>query len=119
MRKFRFIGVILALFFVVGMVGCTATIGQVPFAKWTSHQKANFFMNTWLAEKASYDIMNQMENKPPELVASLKTKYKVLEESRLPIRSYVTLVNGGGIDSNAEDEILAWLRQLQVQLVYR
>jgi len=116
MKRYRFIGVILALFFVIS---CTASIGQVPFAKWTSHQKANFFMNTWLAEKASYDIMNQMENKPAELVSTLKTKQKVLEDSRLPIRSYATLVKGGGIDSNAEDKILAWIRQLQVQLVYK
>ncbi|HUU53247.1 MAG TPA: hypothetical protein VMW44_01235 [Candidatus Bathyarchaeia archaeon] len=115
-NRFKLIGIVLAVFF---MISCTANIGQVPFAKWTSYQKANFFMKTWLAEKASYDIINQMENKPPELVSSLKTKYKVLEESRLPIRSYVTLVNGGGTDSNAEDEILAWLRQLQMQLVYR
>ena len=97
------------------LVSCSATVSN-----WTPHQKANFFMKSWRAEKASYDIMNQMENKPPELISNLKVKQSILEKSRIPIRSYATIVKeGGSINPSSEDEILGWLRQLQVQLVYK
>ena len=119
MRKFRILAIIMAMFFVAGMVGCTASIGQVPFAKWTSYQKANFFMKTWENEKASYDSLNAMENKPPDLIVVLNAKYKIIEKSRIPVRMYVKIVKAGGIpDSNSEQEILDWIRDLQQQLVY-
>jgi len=72
-----------------------------------------------LSEKQTYDIMNAIENKPDDLVKALESKYQILEKSRVPIRMYASIVNSGGVP-NAEDEqqIIDWLRQLQIQLVY-
>jgi len=121
MRKFKFIGVILALIMVAGCA--TMNMGDVPWnvqiKEWQPKQKADFIMSLWLSEKQTYDIMNAIENKPDDLVKALESKYQILEKSRVPIRMYASIVNSGGVP-NAEDEqqIIDWLRQLQIQLVY-
>jgi len=119
MRKFKFIGVILAIF-IVGMVSCaTLDIGEVPFAKWSPKQKATFFMAMWQSQKITYDMMNEIADKPADLIEVLKVKQQILEKSRIPVRAYANIVKGGGVpDASSEDEIAAWLRQLQLQLVY-
>ena len=121
MRKFKWVGVILALIMVAGCA--TMNMGDVPWnvqiKEWQPKQKADFIMSLWLSEKQTYDIMNAIENKPDDLVKALESKYQILEKSRVPIRMYASIVNSGGVP-NAEDEqqIIDWLRQLQIQLVY-
>jgi len=121
MRKFKFIGVIIAILLVAGCA--TMNMGDVPWnvqiKEWQPKQKADFIMSLWLSEKQTYDIMNAIENKPDDLVKALESKYQILEKSRVPIRMYASIVNSGGVP-NAEDEqqIIDWLRQLQIQLVY-
>lgn len=85
---------------------------------WTPNQKANFFMETWKAEKATYNAQNAIPNKTKDLIAFLEKKREVLESSRIPIRTYVSMVNAGGmIDPGSEAQIIAWLRDLQLQLM--
>ena len=116
MRKFRYIGVILTLF----LISCaTIDIGDVPFAKWSPKQKANFFMTMWESQKVTYDMMDAMTDKPADLMDVLQVKYQILEKSRIPVRIYANTVKNGGVpNQNSEDEIMKWLRQLQLQLVY-
>lgn len=77
-------------------------------------------MKMWESQKITYDMMDEMTNKPPELMEVLQVKYQILEKSRIPVRTYANIVETGGIpDANSEDEIVKWLRQLQLQLVYR
>jgi len=117
-KRIALLSVVLFLF------ACTANLGNIPWhldiQNWSSHQKANFFMKTWMAEKNTYDSMNAMENKPEELVPVLKAKYEILEKSRVPIRTYVSIVNSGSLpDTNSEQEIINFLRQLQMQYIYQ
>lgn len=106
------------------LVGCgTLNLGNMPWhldiQNWSSHQKANFFMDTWMSEKASYDSLNAMDNKPDDLIKVLEAKRKILEESRLPIRVYAQIVNAGDTpDPGSEQDIIGWLRQLQQQIIY-
>ena len=120
MRRLKFARMILALFVVIGMLGCaTLDIGEVPFAKWSPKQKATFFMTMWQSQKITYDMMNEITDKPADLIEVLKIKQQILEKSRIPVRTYSTIVRNGGVpDANSEDEITAWLRQLQLQLIY-
>jgi len=58
-------------------------------------------------------------DKPTDLMEVLQVKYQILEKSRIPVRTYANIVKTGGVpDQNSEDEIVKWLRQLQLQLVY-
>jgi len=120
MKKFKILGVTLALFLVVGLVSCaTLDIGEVPFAKWSPKQKANFFMTMWESQKVTYDMMDEIKDKPADLMEVLQVKYQILEKSRIPVRTYANIAKTGGVpDANSEDEIVKWLRQLQLQLVY-
>ena len=89
---------------------------HLDIQNWTSHQKANFFMETWMAENAGYKAMNTIPNKSEALIKLLKAKQKVIELARLPIRTYASIVNSGGvIDTTTEQQITGWLRQLQLQ----
>jgi len=119
MRKFKWVVFIAVLFMACG----TLNIGNVPWhldiQNWSVHQRANFFMATWLAEKHSFDTLNAMENKPENLIKVLKVKREILEQSRVPIRMYVQIVNSGNIPgTESEQEIINWLRQLQQQIIY-
>ena len=120
MKKFKILGIILVLFLVAGLASCaTLDIGDVPFAKWSPKQKANFFMTMWESQKITYDMMDEMTNKPPDLMEVLQVKYQILEKSRIPVRTYANIVKTGGVpNQSSEDEIMKWLRQLQLQLVY-
>jgi hypothetical protein len=81
---------------------------------WTPYQKGNFLMETYLAEKKTYDLQNAIEKKSPELIAMLKVKREVLEYARIPTRLYISLVKAGGVpDADIEQQIIAWMRQLQ------
>jgi hypothetical protein len=116
-KRFVLLGII------VLFVACTANLGNVPWhldiQNWSMYQKANFFMNTWMAEKNSYDTMNDMDNKPDDLIKVLEAKRKILEDSRVPIRLYVHIVKAGNTpDINSEQEIIDFLRQLQMQYLY-
>lgn len=92
---------------------------NISIASWSSHQKANFFMTTWQSEKRAYDQMNALPNKPEDLIKVLESKYKILENSRVPIRTYITIVNNGGTpDISVEQQIIDWIRELQIQYVY-
>jgi hypothetical protein len=83
---------------------------------WTPNQRANFFMDLWSEEKATYDAQNALTPKSADLIALLKVKQQILEKSRIPIRSYVTLVKSGGVpDAAMEQQIISWLRQLETQ----
>jgi hypothetical protein len=109
--------------FVVFMACGTLNIGNVPWQldiqNWSVHQRANFFMTTWLAEKHSYDTLNAMEDKSEDLIKVLKAKREILEQSRVPIRMYVQIVNSGVLPGpESEQEIINWLRQLQQQIIY-
>jgi len=111
------------LFILMFITACTANMGNVPWyvgiKDWSPEQKANFFMKTWMAEKDTYDSQNAIEGKSPELIKTLKIKREVLEQSRLPIRSYVSVVASGSVpDTLMEQEIIKWLRQLQMQYTY-
>ena len=111
--------VIMAIF----LISCTANMGNVPWnvsiKDWSPHQKANFFMKTWLAEKETYDSMNAMKDKPENLIKVLKVQRDVLENSRIPIRTYAKVINSGGTpDATMEQEIIKWIRQLQQQYIY-
>lgn len=89
-------------------------------ADWTPYQKANFFMETWQAEHATYRAQNAIEEKSPELVRLLKVKREVLERSRIPIRIYAGIVDAGGIpDAELEQEVIGWIRELQMQALSR
>lgn len=99
--------------------GC-GTISQngwhQQIADWTPHQKANFFMETWRSEHATYTAQNAIEEKSPELVRLLKMKREVLERSRIPIRIYAGIVDAGGRpDVELEQEVIGWIRELQMQ----
>ena len=114
----RYVGAILVVVFL--LVSCaTMNIGDVPFAKWSPKQKANFFMTMWESQKVTYDMMDEMTDKPADLMEVLQVKYQILEKSRIPVRTYANIVKTGGVpNQNSEDEIMKWLRQLQLQLVY-
>ena len=109
----------------VGQTGPAASAAQgVPWYQdiqnWTPYQRANFFMATWEAQKADYDAMNAMPNKSPALLDLLKIKYQVLEQSRVPVRTYVASVKDGGLpDAAIEQQIIGWLRQLQLQALQK
>lgn len=118
MKRIALLSIVLFLF------ACTAHLGNIPWhldiPNWSSHQKANFFINTWMAEKYTYDSMNAMENKPEELISVLKAKREILEKSRIPIRTYASIINSGGFpDANSEQEIIDFIRQLQMQYIYK
>jgi len=122
MRKFKFIGIILALFLLAGCA--TMNVGEVPWtvaiSDWQPKQRADFLMSMWMSEKATYDMQNAIENKPEELVKTLEIKYNILEKSRVPMRMYASIVNSGGVpDQASEQQIIDWLRQLQIQLIYQ
>ena len=108
--------VILASILVLFIVGCgTLNFGNTPWyldiQNWSSYQRANFFMTTWIAELDSYNSMNAIQDKPEELVSVLKVKREILEKSRVPIRTYVGLVDSGSVPSNEmEQEIINFLR---------
>jgi len=112
------IGIVICMLFVMSC-GLFGGSKNLHIGDWNSYQKANFFMTTWMSEKSAYDAMNALENKPDNLIKVLEAKQKVLEGSRIPIRTYVTLVNQGGIpDAGVEQQIIDWLRQLQLEYVY-
>jgi len=106
------------------LAGCgTLNLGSTPWhldiKNWSSHQRANFFMATWMAELDSYNSTNAIENKPVELINMLKAKRDILEKSRVPIRTYVGMVSSGSApDAAMEQEIINFLRQLQMQYIY-
>jgi len=120
MKRFRYISLIIVLLF----IGCaTMNVGQVSWTldiqNWSSHQKANFFMTTWMAEKYSFDSMNAMEDKPDDLLKVLEEKRKILEGLRVPVRVYVQIVNAGNLPSqDSEQEIIVLLKQLQTNYIY-
>jgi hypothetical protein len=121
-RNLKLIPIILILLFIAGCG--TMNVGQVPWYKaitdWQPKQRADFMMSMWLSEKQSYDTMNAIENKPADLIKTLEVKNKILEESRVPMRMYVTMVNAGGTpDQKSEQQLVDWLRQLQIQLIYQ
>jgi hypothetical protein len=118
-----------AMVFMLAVSGCgtmgqtgpgSATAQGVPWYQdienWTPYQKANFFMDTWEAQLADYKAQNGIPNKSPELIKMLKVKQQVLEQSRLPVRAYVFAVQAGTPVQN-EQEIVAWLRQLQTLML--
>jgi hypothetical protein len=118
----RGILIFLAIAFLVASCA-TMNIGDVPWQvdikQWQPKQRADFMMNLWMSEKSTYDRMNAIENKPPDLITVLKAKYQVLEQSRKPMRAYAQYVNSGGIPNpDAEQELINWLRELQLQFVY-
>ena len=77
-------------------------------------------MSMWMSEKQSYDMLNAIENKPEDLIKTLEVKYQILEKSRVPMRMYATMVNAGGIPTpESEQELIDWLRQLQIQMMYQ
>lgn len=120
-RNVRILSIILALFMVVGCA--TMNVGDVPWnvaiSDWQPKQRADFMMSMWMSEKATYDMQNAIENKPDDLVRTLEVKYEILEKSRVPMRMYATIVNGGGTPTQSdEQQLIDWLRQLQVQLIY-
>jgi len=120
-NRLKFIGIILALFMLAGCA--TMNVGDVPWnvtiSDWQPKQKADFMMSMWLSEKQTYDMMNAIENKPVDLIAALQVKYQILEKSRVPMRMYASTVNSGGVpDPASEQQLIDWLRQLQLQLVY-
>ena len=119
MRKHKLIPIILMLLF----IGCTANLGNVPWQldikNWSPEKRANFFLKSWLAEKANYDALNALEKKSPALLKVLETKREILEQSRKPIRAYSTIVKSGGMpDAATEQAIIDWLRSLQNQYIY-
>jgi hypothetical protein len=96
--------------------GTTGTPWYMDIQSWTPYQKANFFNDTWQAEKANYDAANAIPNKSEALKRMLETKQQILEVSRVPIRTYATSVKAGGApDPAVEMQIITWLRQLQAQ----
>ena len=115
---------LIILAFVLFMaIACTANLGNIPWYEdiktWSPHQKADFFMNIWLAEKESYDRMNAITNKPDSLIKSLQAKYRVLEDSRIPIRTYSTMVKSGAFPTGeTTQEIINFIEQLQINYVY-
>jgi len=117
--KFKRVATVILVFAFVISACATMNIGDVPFAKWSPKQKANFFMTMWESQKVTYDMMGEMTDKPADLMEVLQVKYQILEKSRIPVRTYVNIVKTGGVpDQSSEDEIMKWLRQLQLQLVY-
>ena len=111
----------LTLVLVFALMSCaTMNVGDTPWYEaikgWSPEQRANFFMDSWTAEHADYKAGNAIPNKSEALIADLESKRKILEKSRIPVRSYATLVKAGGVpDGQAEQEIIAWIRQLQRQ----
>jgi len=107
------------MFIGCAMFNTTGTPWYQDIKNWSSYQKANFFMNSWLAEENGYNTLNEMPDKPESLVESLNIKRKVLETSRMPIRMYVQLVSQGKVPSaESEQQIINWLRELQMQYIY-
>ena len=66
--KRRYAAIVLLLF---AFVACTANLGNVPLdldvQNWIPEKRANFFMKTWMSEKATYDNMNAIEDKPENI----------------------------------------------------
>ena len=106
------------------LTACTANLGNIPWdldvKNWVPEKRASFFMKSWTAEKANYDAMNAIENKSESLVKALKIKYEVLEKSRVPVRTYATIVKNKGVPpDDMEDAIIKWLRSMQQQYLYQ
>ena len=121
-RRFRLMPIILILMFISGCG--TMNLGNVPWdvsiQDWQPKQRADFMMSMWMSEKQSYDMLNAIENKPEDLIKTLEVKYQILEKSRVPMRMYATMVNAGGTPTPAsEQELIDWLRQLQIQMLYK
>jgi hypothetical protein len=117
-RVGKHLAILLAIAFIFSACA-TLNVGDVPFEKWSPKQKGTFFMKIWESQKITYDMLNDMKDKPADLIEVLIVKQQILEQSRIPVRTYATMVKSGGVpDANSEDEIMAWLRQLQLQLVY-
>ena len=121
MLKRRLIFVFVLMAFISACA--TMNVGDVPWQvdikQWQPKQRADFMMSLWLSEKETYDRMNAIENKPPDLIEVLKAKYQVLEKSRKPMRAYAQIVNSGEVPNpTAEQELIDWLRELQLQFVY-
>ena len=122
MRKLKSLPVFLAIVFLFMACG-TMNLGNVPWdvsiQDWQPKQRADFMMSMWLSEKQSYDMLNAIENKPEDLIKTLEIKYNILEKSRVPMRMYAIMVNSGGTPTQeSEQQLIDWLRQLQLQLVY-
>lgn len=118
--KRKFVCGLLAIFF---LAACGTMNANAPWniqiKDWNPKQQATFFMKLWLSEKASYDSMNDITDKPADLVKVLKTKREILEKSRIPIRTFVSIVDSGEFPNPDDtDQIITWLRTLQLQLVY-
>ena len=127
MRKSKLFLLAMVMVLALSISGC-GTIGQtgagaagasaqgVPWYQdiqnWTPYQKANFFMDTWEAQNADYKAQNSIPNKSEDLIKILKVKQQVLEQSRIPVRTYVASVKSGGTGQQ-EQEIIVWLKQLQ------
>jgi hypothetical protein len=87
----------------------------VAYKTWTTDQRADFFMQMWMAQEADFKTMNLQPNKSAGLVKAMNTKREVLEQSRVPLRTYVTLIKGGGIpDAATEKQLVDMLTQLQL-----
>jgi len=98
--------------------GQVAEPWQTQYTKWTSYQRADFFMELWMVQEADYKAMNAYPNKTEALISALKAKRELLEQSRLPMRTYATLVKSGGTpDAATEKQIVEWLTQLQMNLL--
>jgi len=122
-RRLKLLSVLLAIAFLFTACG-TMNLGNVPWdvsiQDWQPKQKADFMMSMWMSEKQSYDMLNAIENKPEDLIKTLEVKYQILEKSRVPMRMYATMVNAGGIPTpESEQELIDWLRQLQIQMMYQ
>lgn len=84
------------------------------FIKMTPQQKANFFMKSWTAQHADYERLKAVPEPTPELSKILKYKYTLLEKSRVPVRTYATIVAGNGVPpKELEEEIVALLSALE------
>jgi hypothetical protein len=98
--------------------GSIAEPWYIAYQSWTKEQKADFFMEMWMQQEADYKTMNAYPNKSEALIKALKVKREVLEQSRVPLRTYATIVKGGGTpDAAMEQQIVAWLTQLQLNFL--
>lgn len=119
MNKRNLLVVVMLFCFITACGGLANVKWDADIQNWIPQKRANFFMKTWLAEKANYDAMNSIENKSESLIKTLELKRQILEKSRQPIRIYVNLVKSGGTpNSTSEQQIIDWLREMQRQYIY-
>lgn len=125
-RMIKLAPLIILVALVFGCSGCTYNVKppDEPWYKsikdWSPEQRASFFMEFWKEQKKNYDRLNAVTDKSDELLQHLEAQWKLIEGSRIPIRTYAKIVKAGGIPSlELEEEIIEALTELELLMLQK